>query len=49
MLDIEYTVEQGTLYLLQVRSAKRTARRPSGIAADLFRKGWLEPARRWPR
>jgi pyruvate,orthophosphate dikinase len=44
VLDIEYTVEQGTLYLLQVRSAKRTAQAAVRIAADLFRKGWLEPA-----
>ncbi|MDQ1507007.1 MAG: pyruvate, orthophosphate dikinase [Actinomycetota bacterium] len=44
VLDIEYTVEQGTLYLLQVRSAKRTAQAAVRIAADLYRKGWLEPA-----
>src|SRR5205823_1938009 len=44
VLDIEYTVECGTLYLLQVRSAKRTAQAAVRIAADLFRKGWLEPA-----
>ena len=44
VLDIEYTVEQGTLYLLQVRSAKRTAMAAVRIAADLLRKGWLEPA-----
>ena len=44
VLDIEYTVEQGTLYLLQVRSAKRTAQAAVRIAADLLRKGWLEPA-----
>ncbi|HVW33824.1 MAG TPA: PEP/pyruvate-binding domain-containing protein, partial [Acidimicrobiia bacterium] len=43
VLDIEYTVEQGTLYLLQVRSAKRTAQAAVRIAADLLRKGWLEP------
>ncbi|HEY4408413.1 MAG TPA: pyruvate, phosphate dikinase [Acidimicrobiia bacterium] len=44
VLDIEYTVERGTLYLLQVRSAKRTAQAAVRIAADLLRKGWLEPA-----
>ena len=27
MQDIEFTVEEGTLYLLQTRTAKRTARR----------------------
>jgi pyruvate,orthophosphate dikinase len=44
VLDIEYTIEQGTLYLLQVRSAKRTAQAAVRIAADLLRKGWLDSA-----
>lgn len=37
-LDIEFTVEQGRLYLLQVRSAKRTARAAIRIAAELLRE-----------
>ena len=37
MQDIEFTVEEGTLYMLQTRTAKRTA-----AAA-------LEPRSRWSR
>jgi pyruvate,orthophosphate dikinase len=36
VLDIEFTVEAGTLYLLQVRSAKRTAPAAVRIATDLL-------------
>lgn len=36
VLDIEFTVESGTLYLLQVRSAKRTAPAAVRIATDLI-------------
>lgn len=36
--DIEFTVQQGVLYLLQSRSAKRTARAAARIAADLVRE-----------
>ncbi len=38
-LDIEFTAEAGTLYLLQVRPAKRTAAAAVHIAADLAREG----------
>ncbi len=38
-LDIEFTVERGRLYLLQVRAAKRTARAAIRIAAELVREG----------
>jgi pyruvate, orthophosphate dikinase len=44
MLDIEFTVERGTLYMLQVRSAKRTARAAIRIATDMFDEGILDPA-----
>lgn len=37
VLDIEFTVESGILYLLQVRSAKRTAPAAVRIAADFLR------------
>lgn len=37
--DIEFTVEQGTLYLLQTRNAKRTAQAALKIAVDLVREG----------
>jgi len=36
VLDIEFTVETGTLYLLQVRSAKRTAPAAVRIATDFL-------------
>ncbi|PWR21674.1 pyruvate, phosphate dikinase [Zavarzinia compransoris] len=44
-VDIEFTVEAGTLYLLQVRPAKRTALAAVRIAAELADEGRLPPAR----
>jgi pyruvate, orthophosphate dikinase len=44
VLDIEFTVEQGKLYLLQVRSAKRTADAAIRIAADFLRDRKVPPA-----
>lgn len=41
--DIEFTVQQGVLYLLQSRSAKRTARAAVRIAVELHREGVLTP------
>jgi len=41
VLDIEFTVERSTLYLLQVRSAKRTPEAAVRIAADLLADGTL--------
>ncbi|MCW2736688.1 pyruvate, phosphate dikinase [Nocardioides sp.] len=38
-LDIEFTVEEGVLYLLQVRPAKRTAQAALTIAAQLVEDG----------
>lgn len=43
-VDIEFTVEAGTLYLLQVRPAKRTAEAAVRIAADLIDEGRVAPA-----
>lgn len=40
-VDIEFTVEAGTLYLLQVRPAKRTAEAAARIAADLVEQGLI--------
>ncbi|HEY3716514.1 MAG TPA: pyruvate, phosphate dikinase [Jatrophihabitantaceae bacterium] len=37
--DIEFTVQQGVLYLLQSRPAKRTARAAARIAVELEREG----------
>ncbi|WP_328702230.1 pyruvate, phosphate dikinase [Alicyclobacillus suci] len=39
--DIEFTVEQGTLYMLQTRSAKRTAQAAVKIAVDLVNEGLI--------
>ena len=41
--DVEFTVEQGTLYMLQTRNAKRTARAAIRIAVDLAKEGLISP------
>ncbi len=38
MLDIEFTIEKGKLYMLQVRVGKRTARAALKIAVDLVKE-----------
>ena len=43
-VDIEFTLEAGNLYLLQVRPAKRTAAAAVRIAADLVAEGVLTAA-----
>ncbi|MCY3661926.1 MAG: pyruvate, phosphate dikinase [bacterium] len=43
VLDLEFTVERGRLYLLQVRSAKRTPNASVRIAADLLAEGVVSP------
>ncbi|MCF8563346.1 pyruvate, phosphate dikinase [Alicyclobacillus tolerans] len=40
--DIEFTVEQGKLYLLQTRNAKRTAQAAIRIAVDLVDEGLID-------
>ncbi|KEQ25819.1 pyruvate, phosphate dikinase [Paenibacillus tyrfis] len=42
MQDIEFTVEQGKLYLLQTRNGKRTAQAAVKIAVDLVREGVID-------
>ena len=42
--DVEFTVESGTLYLLQTRVAKRAPRAALRIAVDLVDDGVLTPA-----
>ncbi|HEY7380791.1 MAG TPA: pyruvate, phosphate dikinase [Gaiella sp.] len=37
--DIEFTLEEGTLYLLQTRTAKRTARAALRVAAEMVEEG----------
>lgn len=41
MQDIEFTIENGKLYLLQTRNAKRNARAALKVAADLAREGLI--------
>ncbi len=40
--DIEFTVQDGVLWLLQTRNAKRTARASVRIATDLVREGLID-------
>jgi pyruvate,orthophosphate dikinase len=42
--DLEFTIERGTLYMLQTRSAKRTAAAAVQIAADMVEEGILSKA-----
>jgi len=42
MQDIEFTVEQGRLYMLQTRSGKRTARAALKVACDLVAEGLID-------
>ena len=37
--DVEFTVEEGTLYLLQTRTAKRTARAAVSVVVDFVKSG----------
>ena len=41
MQDMEYTIEEGTLYMLQTRNGKRTAQAALKIAVDLVDEGVL--------
>ena len=43
MQDIEFTVEDGKLYLLQTRAGKRGGRAAARIAIDMVREGVLSP------
>jgi len=42
MQDIEFTVQEGTLYLLQTRSGKRTAAAAIRIAVEMVREGLID-------
>jgi pyruvate,orthophosphate dikinase len=44
MQDIEFTVERGTLFLLQTRTGKRTATAAIRIAVDMVDEGLIESA-----
>lgn len=41
--DVEFTVEDGTLYLLQTRTAKRSPDAAVRIATDLVNEGFIDP------
>ena len=42
MQDIEFTIQEGTLYLLQTRSGKRTAKAAVRIAVEMLREGLID-------
>jgi pyruvate,orthophosphate dikinase len=42
--DVEFTIEDGRLFILQTRAAKRTPRAALRIAIDLVREGSITPA-----
>jgi pyruvate,orthophosphate dikinase len=42
MLDIEFTIQSGALYLLQVRSGKRSATAALKIAVDMVKQGLID-------
>jgi len=43
MQDIEFTVERGSLYLLQTRTGKRTATAAVRVAIDMVDEGLIDP------
>ncbi len=43
MLDIEFTIQEGRLYMLQCRVGKRTAMAAMKIAVDMVEEGLIEP------
>jgi pyruvate,orthophosphate dikinase len=44
VLDLEFTIERGTLWMLQVRTGKRTARAAMRIAVDMVGEGLISSA-----
>nr|WP_318785030.1 pyruvate, phosphate dikinase [Methanimicrococcus sp. At1] len=42
MQDIEFTIEEGKLYMLQTRSGKRTAKSATKIAVDMVEEGLID-------
>jgi pyruvate,orthophosphate dikinase len=42
MQDVEFTIEQGTLYILQTRTGKRTAQAAVRVARDLVTEGVVD-------
>src|SRR3546814_18964826 len=48
MQDIEFTVQQGKLWMLQTRSGKRTAKAALKIAVDMANEGLITPTEAIP-
>ena len=44
MQDIEFTVQESTLYLLQTRNAKRTAPAAVRVAVEMVAEGLIDTA-----
>ncbi|MCL4542222.1 MAG: pyruvate, phosphate dikinase [Deltaproteobacteria bacterium] len=42
MLDLEFTIQEGILYMLQVRTGKRTAKAAISIAVDMEKEGMID-------
>ncbi len=42
MLDLEFTIQEGVLYMLQVRTGKRTAKAAVTIAVDMEKEGMID-------
>ncbi len=42
MLDLEFTIQEGMLYMLQVRTGKRTAKAAVKIAVDMEKEGLID-------
>ena len=42
--DVEFTIEEGKLYFLQTRSAKRTPRAALRVLVDFVREGLIDPS-----
>ena len=42
MLDLEFTIQEGILYMLQVRTGKRTAKAAVKIAVDMVKEGMID-------
>jgi len=42
MQDVEFTIERGTLWMLQTRTGKRTAAAATKIAADMAKEGLID-------
>ena len=50
MQDVEFTVQEGKLFMLQTRTGKRTAEAALKVAVDMEREGLIDKRRRrWRR